>query len=766
MVLELDSQLGWLRSRRAVAVLGLLLLWEAAGLALRARTLAAPARSHVAAPSVPTFGYDAMRSGAVPSPLRADGPGRFHEIPFPWGSDANEHPPLYVNGTRDPVPGALGRHLLIFGARGSRIVAVDLDERRAAWSLALGRGEVQSTPVVDLERGILYFLTIDIAPPGPGEAIFPRNGHALHAVRLDGTGLRSREVDLRRLLGQPPDAAPPSWSHYAFCKTALTLYEDAGAHSLLQGCSVAPRYGEVRGVRGLLLAVDLDDAGWFREPASLRTFSPTPPTDDPRTGYDAGIWNAGSGPTVLPDGAVLVAVGNGLLLPEEESYGCSVIRLDGATLRPRAVVSGDPVFYSVDSLDSNECWALNRDLGSSAVAAVEADGRIVAAVAGKDARLRVFDPDALPGADPDRRVEVEGVGKRGQPAILRDAAGRVRVFAAGRQIDQTLATEYWIAPEGEAPASGDAEVRHLACLGWAPDPAPGAPSLDRHYSGRLRRDSVVLPSSSISAGRIRSFRNEFGLESISLGGTRLWSPYARTARIGGAPAAAARAAPAGFAWRGWNVYFHAERGGLFSLPADFAERGGALAQELLAGAVLVERTDAMLLVAAAASGADGCGDAPLPGHRRLELYELRDRGPRANGWVVASFDVARGPGLGLERRWEHRGDMAYRPHIASPSLTIDPDGMAGLVFFTVHERDDATASRLLVFDAGDGRLIDRAFFVGTPHFSMPLVVGERVYVATSLHGLKVFERSQPLLDLVRATPVWRALRGLGLAGGG
>ncbi len=105
------------------------------------------------------------------------------------------------------------------------------------------------------------------------------------------------------------------------------------------------------------------------------------------------------------------------------------------------------------------------------------------------------------------------------------------------------------------------------------------------------------------------------------------------------------------------------------------------------------------------------------------VRRLRRRRPERAGWVVHGVEIA--PDRSLRRLWTHVGssDFAY------------PN------------------SNLVTTHSGSGEVVDRIPFDAVPYFTMPVVVGERIYLASRNDAVLVFEPDRP--------SVWAVYRRVG-----
>jgi hypothetical protein len=95
------------------------------------------------------------------------------------------------------------------------------------------------------------------------------------------------------------------------------------------------------------------------------------------------------------------------------------------------------------------------------------------------------------------------------------------------------------------------------------------------------------------------------------------------------------------------------------------------------------------------------------------------------------------------RRWSYRlGDNEQLPR-AHPVVTTDGTGRYPVLVAVVTDRTDepAPGSTLLLIDGETGKELARSNFHGSTHFSMPLVVDEKIVIPMRDSGLAVFSTS-------------------------
>lgn len=673
-------------------------------------------------PTVATFAYDAMRSGHVVSHVNSKYPLALEEIPFPLGKGASRRiKPLYINGLAGNAPPALaGLRVLIFGV-GTRILAVDVDRSEVLWKEKIPRGyRMDATPVLDLERGWIYFYARRVADDGI------EYRYSIHQIRVDGRGgLTGFEIDLNELnIEKHPDLPARNRHERLFCKTAMGINDKVSPHYVFFACSIHARdqpgtqYGSVQGISGLLLAFELDAAGRLKGPAHSKVFQTSVVHPSATTGYDTGIYNLGSGPALLPDASILVATGNGPVFLEKDNYGCSVVRLDGGTLAPMKHPDGTVMAFSRSAPPYNECWYQNNEYASSAVSVAALEGGLIASIMSKDGYLTLFDPEAM---KPDREgvteIRVGRIPTYGQPVMIRRAAG-VRVFAGGTHTPYSKRHDTFLAPGDMLPKLAD--VENTQCYGWlARSPEDKGRPLALMYSGPFRDEYAnAVKGSRFYEDLVSFFSDRVGHDGAMNISKGLWGPYAPVAELG------------------------------FSLPprTNFKVENAQVQPLESVGRFLestkLEETDFPkdeFFILRNMNPARRCQLDARPSLVPVYLVVRSSESSNEENDVVVAFDIEKD--RTVTKAWSYRlrdEEKLRRVHL---TVSTDPEGKHPVLVvltrpkYADHRSGDR--SSILLLDGDTGEEIARAPFKGVSHFSMPLVFDEKIVVPT-WDGLVLF----------------------------
>lgn len=392
-------------------------------------------------PSVLTFGYTPLRPGSTRSCLSSAWYSGLADEKLEPGTDNTPAMLLYWNGLKERGPYE-GKRVLLGQGYPAAVYAFDLDEKKVLWrheffpAAKADRHTMpinSSAPVIDRRTHRIYGSFIEERYVGK-KATDSRLTQHYFSIGLDGSGPEHRVVDLASiLLEKGTSATPEQISKYIRCRTALGLNTEASPPYVYSGCSVARAFSyqgaqfvhqeskqDTKGIRGVLLALPLDPvSGRFK--GKERAFIPSKLGPEPEAGVDAGIWHSGGAPVVLPGNKLLLATGNGIFKPDDEVFGCAVLRLDGASLRPDGE---NPYYFSAKGEEplkaSRLCHAGNLDPSSSSPATLERDGKLYSVIGGKDGWLKAFDPLHLPGitADPASEARIVDGFLFGQPVAF------------------------------------------------------------------------------------------------------------------------------------------------------------------------------------------------------------------------------------------------------------------------------------------------------------------------------------------------------------
>lgn len=277
------------------------------------------------APSITTRGYDLARTGATnhetvlsATAVRTRGIAKLFSMEIP-DDPRLEAQPLAVGGVR--LTSGQTHDAVFQASMGNSVYAFDAQTGALLWKTDLGRpivGTKQidawliniawgilSTPVIDEAAGVLYACAW-ISPDGTAA----KGQHFLAALRLADGSLAHPPLNLEGAIYAPRGLPAQKFaSAQRKQRAALTLTQ---GHVLIPFGTIAESASTAR---GWLIAVDV--AAWRVAATWCSTV----------TGSGGGIWHAGAGPAIAPDGSIFVITGNGSFGPEIGDYSESVVKL-------------------------------------------------------------------------------------------------------------------------------------------------------------------------------------------------------------------------------------------------------------------------------------------------------------------------------------------------------------------------------------------------------------------------------------------------------
>jgi outer membrane protein assembly factor BamB len=363
-----------------------------------------------------TFSHDAQRTGWDNGDT-AFNPGNVSGLKLLWSTQLPTTPSVYAGQTLTPpvvIAGVKTEHgvktLAYTISADSTLFAIDADTGKVFWQKAfpnpvppvhpptwLCTNSEQATPVIDNDKGIIYFTTID--------------------GKLRGVSLADGAEKLTPTLMVAPYAR--NWS--------LNLFEDQVYTSGGRGCG-----GDAANpsVSGYVSVADISD------PAHVTV-------QHTYTGYGRpdGPWNRG-GPVLGPQG-VYVATADGRYDPAAGYYGESVVAIH---------LGGRGIADSFTPSNWKFMNARDFDLGSGSPVVFPFHGRSLMAIGAKESVEYLLDAVELGGADHmtpltqtprlgNDPVMLEAYGIWGAPATWQNASG-----------DRYIYIPMWNAPAKDGPA--------------------------------------------------------------------------------------------------------------------------------------------------------------------------------------------------------------------------------------------------------------------------------------------------------------------------
>jgi PQQ enzyme repeat len=288
--------------------------------------------------AVTTRSYDNTRAGAntqesilTPASISQRGIKRLFTLSLPGDARGCEAQPLIVPGVR--LTDGSSHDVVYIATMANQVFAFDANTGAQLWVVQLGmpiKGTqsidahlindhwgILSTPVVDLQTGILYACAWT-SPNGSAQS----GRHFLHALRLSDGGAAHPPLNLEAVTYNPGHGRPVQHFRSAERKQRAALL-------LLEGV-VFIAFGTIAEsaatARGWLIAVDTTK---FQVSATWTSTA---------HGSGGGIWHSGGGPAADAAGNIYVLTGNGDF-DAVTDFGESLVKLRYTPSGPNGVAS-------------------------------------------------------------------------------------------------------------------------------------------------------------------------------------------------------------------------------------------------------------------------------------------------------------------------------------------------------------------------------------------------------------------------------------------
>ena len=694
-------------------------------------------------PSVTTFGYDHLRSGKgkslISPPLNKY--LKIKHLQFIQGRLANKTMPLYINGFLEGKEVFPKKRVIIFSHKNT-LKAVDIDKDQIIWKTQVPGNIIESTPVIDMKTKSLYVLSQ--SKERSYEKVYILH-HKLLLIDLNGTIKNEIYIDLSHFLKSKVLKQVLSKRNYKNvpridCKTALGINKVGPVPYVFFGCSIdtepvkGRQYGSQKGIHGVVIAVDLNRDGTFTKKtrAFLTSQVASPPSPKFMTGFDTGIYNTGSGASVLPDGDLLIATGNGPVFPEQNNFGCSIVRIDGTTLKVKKNKNGELFTFSMNIPPFNECWYLNLEYASSAVASVIKNRTIFSTIIDKNGHLTAFNPDDFIQGHR-TKVLIGGEPSYGQPVLFINNQNQVNVFSVSQSYTKIHFNQKFLVDEEQTK-----KISHIIkkeCFGYlAKEKQKNMKAFYLMYSGRMRDVYANSIENTYIYKNLTSFFSPlFGLPEKLSAKKGLWGPFVAIQTLGYIPDRnfkLEKVLRTQFQLRSMPLFLnlnrinellhinkreHSLRSDHFYIKSKSKDNQKCSHQE----------TNQML--------------KPLYKITRKGTYGLNQKGLYAHSFLVQSD-------YSLQKVW-HFNDEKLLPSISNPVLSVSINKEPVLIVTATDNNQGEQQNKqvnktnktyLLLLNGETGQLIGKTDFFGEVHFSMPLVVDDLIFIATRNHGIKMF----------------------------
>ncbi|MCB0422053.1 MAG: hypothetical protein KDD61_13735, partial [Bdellovibrionales bacterium] len=246
--------------------------------------------------------------------------------------------------------------VMLFIGRDRKLYLYDLDSFRLFVSYEIpSLYNISSNGFLDIKRATVYWQTVQ----------------GIYSYVLGADSVQYFKKDWESLVKQ----ADVSWDifkngHWS-CNTAVKVLEIEDKSYLLWGCSTPDNYGKHPGASGFVAKTPLMGQGKVLTKQS-QIFFTSKKAEEKFSGTSTGIWNNGTGLTVVDNNQILLATGNGYYRSEFNNYGCSVLMLDGRTW---TLPKGFRSHFSFSEPGYTECLFMNLDLGATNVTSLSEKGK-------------------------------------------------------------------------------------------------------------------------------------------------------------------------------------------------------------------------------------------------------------------------------------------------------------------------------------------------------------------------------------------------------
>jgi len=666
---------------------------------------------------------------------------QLNEVNLNFATDSNKSTPLYLNTGSDlfkrigKFPKLKNKKILFWGTDFNEadlknwFYATDIKTGNLIWKINLGKEMLQSTGVIDIETGKIYFLTKLFIQRT--KKIFGSYWHSFHkiirSVNLDGSDPQRIIIPMENRL---EDKLP--YSIGLNCHTALALNKKGPEPYVFFGCATPSFYGYFRGLMGSLEAVFLNENGDFHDPPKLRTFYTSKITSDLRTGYDTGVYQSGMPLELIKNNFILLTTGNGPLFPQSGNYGCSVVRMNGETFKTSILNDSDRGFYSIDDENYTECLYTNADMSSSPTVTLELENNLVSFVLGKDGTLKIFDPYKLPGNEAARKNEISlGKSVFGQPVAFINENDKIQVYAGGTTEINHEMIDVQIGSRSENEFLEKKGYIRDRCIGFsATESVINTRKMNYYYSGKVRNNLVLLDENAEITRKLIDSAAEPLVPALFPGLKKIWAPYVKLMK-GPELFSKKYDIPDGYESENIDILLHKRT--IFSLPNSILKKmfKNLKYKEL-------SKNVPFIILKKSAQREIHCDKNVNPDFEPLYLYKRFNSELRLNNIqsVYYSFEVDKNRKSKLIfKKWLPKNQVFHR---SSMLLTYTSEREPALLFVTSTGKVN---SKLHVIDAKTGDILQSLDLKGVTHFSIPILIDGRLYIPTVNKGLRAYELS-------------------------
>ena len=665
-------------------------------------------------PSVTTVGYNMLRSGSTTSSINPDDP--FISLQKKESSalaDGAKYMPTYLNGHSLPeqlkkrFPQIANRDIIFFATKHEHIKAVDINSGEVLWEVA--DLPVHSSPYLIPSFGKLYF----------------KNYRVITSINLDGTEANTISLDIASKM------PPGTTSKNSFCNTALGF--NSKYNYLFWGCSGENyqdddfNYGK-KGSVGYLVALYLGKFGNFISNNNFKLYIPTQITSSPFSGFNTGIWNVGSGPTLLDDNeTILISTGNGPFNPDTKNWGCSLLRLNAKSFQ---LDTNTPNFVGLNDRGFDECFHLNIDLASSAVSSIKHKDRYYSISIAKNGIFFIVDPLHIP-KEKDRQFQQITYAQK------ETHFGQANLYVQEEKLHALMTTSLrpWTFPNLLATPDTIKKISEITkyqyyqqqCIGYISSVKTNAAPLSIYYSGRIRKNLLLAPDDSKFTHTLINPKAPYFMDKYHhvynphYSGPKFWPNFKKILSIG-------YSVPANYMHKHFILQDIAINtpNPLFMLFAQPLAEVQNDQETTIMEQYKILRTP----------GNNPCALPAPPNFKKVFNYSQAKDRPLKAPWYINSVTI--------DSNNQHRVEWTYYPSSQDTILpntnyavATTPDQKSGYAIITA-QKLNSDKSELNLINTKTGKLIAKHEFIGALHFSMPLIVDKKIFIATKDHGIRQF----------------------------
>lgn len=575
-----------------------------------------------------------------------------------------------------------------------------LETQKTLWSVNLEKPRIFSTPLYLKKFNRIYFISSIRS-----SVIDLKNKYAfrtiLNSITIDGQNLQRYEISHRQFLNPSSTIHPNELLH---CKTAIAF----DGKNLNFGCSMYSNFREgyrnraAKGISGILYRVPLDEKGNVLF-TKIDAFIPSVVhPENPDTGYDTGIWQTGASPVVLKDGTILVTTGNGPVFPEQQNYGCALLRLDSSNRKVLNYLLGDEGRYK-------ECEFNSLDFSSSSPVVIDR----TAFITSKGGLFVALDPYNFSNKKVFFRTKFSSRAY-GQP-LAYHSGNKIFAVASGYDKQELLPPVTFLAPESFDKSVGD--YKKSKCVGYLKKSGNKQKKLSLFYSGPKMNEYLI---SNKAVEKIQFERRTY----FPLKSSFYWEKADREFlnRFQLKPSTASLRA------------FKEKEG----LNEDDDHIGIQMwSEESKNDQLIYENMETLKDSFEFYVSADKSCSKQIEGMEKLWVYrkEMKPYQPELN-LIGVELDKNKKAKIRFEKSYP-----LIRPHNTNPALLVDEQNPAKkLWLLTVYNPSGKeTASRALFIDPESGEIKKEVPFTGIPKFAMPVVFKGKIYISTIDAGMVVIQ---------------------------